>query len=131
MSGGSMDYLSCKVEEANFYETTPERKAFKKHLKKVAEALHRIEWNDSGDGADNEAGSIRACLDKTAVLSVAIEQAKEAAKELNAELERVGHNDYISGACRADVENKRRLLRIRWMFLLSDLFIFNFREAYE
>lgn len=28
-------------------------------------------------------------------------------------------NDYISGACKADVKNKRRLLRIRWMFLLS------------
>lgn len=34
-------------------------------------------------------------------------------------------NDYISGACRADVENKRRLLRIRWMFLLDqNLIIF-------
>ncbi len=92
-----MDYLSYKVEDARFYETTPERKAFKKHLIKVAEALHRIEWNDSGDGADNEAEAIRDCLDKTAVLSVAIEQAKEAAKALNAELEKVGHNVKVRG----------------------------------
>lgn len=53
MSGGSMDYLSVKVEEAHFHETTIERKAFRDHLKKVAKALHAIEWNDSGDGADD------------------------------------------------------------------------------
>ena len=56
MSGGSMEYLSYKVEDANFREDTPERKAFRAHLRKVANAMHKIEWNDSGDGEDGEKG---------------------------------------------------------------------------
>lgn len=58
MSGGSMDYLCYKVMDANFAENTPERKAFRKHLDKVGEALKDIEWVDSGDNAkgdENEA----------------------------------------------------------------------------
>ena len=68
MSGGSMDYLCYKVEEAFFLHGTLERKAFRKHLQLVAEALKAIEWNDSGDGADNEEELIRRCLGKGAVL---------------------------------------------------------------
>ncbi len=54
MSGGSMNYLCYAVQGAEFREDTVFRKAFKIHLIKVAEALRAIEWNDSGDGADNE-----------------------------------------------------------------------------
>ena len=44
MSGGSMNYLYCKLEnDADFKQTTPERKAFALHLVKVAKALHDIE----------------------------------------------------------------------------------------
>lgn len=90
MSGGSMNYLYSKLEnDAEFRHTTPERKAFAKHLEKVAKALHDIEWVDSGDyghGEDSEA--IRACLSSGAVLEVAIEKAHEAAEELRREIER-------------------------------------------
>lgn len=58
MSGGSMDYLYCKVEEASFVKNTAHRVAFQRHLMKVAKALHDIEWVDSGDsaaGSENDA----------------------------------------------------------------------------
>lgn len=90
MSGGSMNYLYSKLEyDANFTEYTPERKAFAKHLKLVAQALHDIEWVDSGDyGKGRESDAIRACLSEGAALEAAIEIANEAAKTLRAELDR-------------------------------------------
>lgn len=54
MSGGSMDYLCYRVEEAAdilCIDSNPSRKAFGKHLRKVAHALHEIEWVDSGDSS--------------------------------------------------------------------------------
>lgn len=89
MSGGSMDYLCYKVEDATFSTNTPERLAFAKHLKRVAKALHDIEWVDSGDydpGKESEA--IRDCLSDGAVLEAAIELAHKAHRELTEELER-------------------------------------------
>ena len=84
MSGGSMDYLSEQVEEAKFAENTVLRRAFRKHLWKVADALHAIEWNDSQDGAPDEDDLIRACLQPTDELS----QAKEDAEKAKADLEK-------------------------------------------
>ena len=88
MSGGSMNYLYGKVLDAEFAKDTPARKAFGKHLKLVAKALRAIEWNDSGDGDDNEDEAIRACLSRADVLDAAIQEAHEAAKALRLELER-------------------------------------------
>jgi len=90
MSGGSMNYLYSKLEyDATFREDTPERKAFAKHLRLVAKALHDIEWVDSGDyGKGQESEAIRACLSEGAALEAAIEIANEAAKTLRAELNR-------------------------------------------
>ena len=90
MSGGSMNYLYSKLEcDANFREDTPERRAFAKHLKLVAKALHDIEWVDSGDyGHGRDAEAIRACLSSGATLEAAVEAAHEAHKALTAELER-------------------------------------------
>lgn len=64
MSGGSMNYLYSKVLHcADFPLDTPERIAFAAHLKLVAQALHDIEWVDSGDyGPGDENAAIRACL---------------------------------------------------------------------
>ena len=85
-----MNYLYSKLEyEANFLSNTSERRAFTSHLKKVAKALHDIEWvdsNDYGPGDENEA--IRACLGDALILESAIEQAHESAKVLRDELER-------------------------------------------
>ncbi len=63
MSGGSYNYAYHHVEEAALEITedgccsaaSPElRRAFKAHLLKVAKALRAVEWNDSGDGDDEE-----------------------------------------------------------------------------
>lgn len=54
MSGGSWDYAYRKVEEvAERLLESPlyERQEFGRHLMEVANALHEIEWVDSGDRA--------------------------------------------------------------------------------
>ena len=68
MSGGSYDYLYCKVEDMadRIVEAgdTPERRRFAEHLRRVANAMHAIEWVDSCDldrGEENAA--IRAVFD--------------------------------------------------------------------
>jgi hypothetical protein len=60
MSGGSYEYLYSRVqgfaEDCVVPVQTPLRRAFAAHLLKVAEAMHDVEWVDSGDyeegGAD-------------------------------------------------------------------------------
>ena len=83
MSGGTMNHLYSKLErEATFTADTPERKAFAKHIKLVAKALHDIEWVDSGDyGHGDDTEAIRACLSSGATLEAAVEAAHEARNE--------------------------------------------------
>jgi hypothetical protein len=90
MSGGSMNYIYSRLEyEANFRQDTPERRAFAKHLKLVAKALHDIEWVGSGDyGPGDENAAIRACLGDAVMLSTVLEMAKEAVATLQAEINR-------------------------------------------
>lgn len=89
MSGGSMDYLASSVRHATFTESTPERRAFRKLLLRVADALHAIEWHDSGDtDGKDESELIRACLPADAVLLAAIEHAEEVRRELSSEIRR-------------------------------------------
>ena len=83
MSGGSMDYLYEQVGIAQFSENSVLRRAMRKHLGKVAAALHAIEWNDSGDGAPDEDELIRACLLPTDELAQAREDAEKARADLN------------------------------------------------
>ena len=92
MSGGSMNYLYSKLEyDATFSTHTPERVAFKRHLAKVAKALHDIEWVDSGDtGPGDENAAIRACLQPDAVLCTLVEQAKDVMAALRKEVENHG-----------------------------------------
>jgi hypothetical protein len=74
---------------ATFSTDTPERKAFKAHLAKVAKALHDIEWVDSCDmGPGDENAAIRACLQPDAVLFTLIEQAKDVMAAIRAEVEK-------------------------------------------
>jgi hypothetical protein len=81
MSGGSWDYLTYKVDEAAdrlIASANARRRALGKHVRLVAKALHDIEWNDSGDGAANEPGSIDAVLNhRGALLSTIKEEAAE------------------------------------------------------
>lgn len=58
MSGGSYDYVFCKIEEAadtlrNTHKD-PKRAAFKELLQLVAAAMYAIEWVDSGDNAPGD-----------------------------------------------------------------------------
>jgi hypothetical protein len=82
MSGGSMDYLYGRVEDAQFKLDTPLRRAFKKHLSLVSSALRAIEWNDSGDGDPTEDETILACLPSEARFKQAIDEAKAAVAEV-------------------------------------------------
>ena len=90
MSGGSMNYLYSKLEyDATFSTDTPERLAFKKHLVKVALALHDIEWVDSGDKSPgDENAAIRACLQPDAVLCTLVEHAKDVMAAIRKEVEK-------------------------------------------
>ena len=90
MSGGCYDHAYSRIEElAN--EITPKtamRRAFKAHLRDVAKACREIEWNDSGDGADEDA-AIMKCLGKDAqdiILSAATNEARRALNELATEI---------------------------------------------
>lgn len=83
MSGGSMDYLYARLQDARFHTDSPERKAFRKHIFLVAKALKSIEWNDSGDGDDDEVQNIMACISKTDVLEAVLEDARRVQRELN------------------------------------------------
>lgn len=83
MSGGSMNYLYSVVRDVTFDTYSPERKAFRKHLMLVAKALRSIEWNDRGDGDDDEVPNIMACISKTDVLKAVIDDALRVQRELN------------------------------------------------
>lgn len=81
MSGGSMDYIYRQAEEAAelIRPTTLLRRAFRKRVRQVAEALRAIEWVDSCDSASgSEDEPIRACLGPGVVLAQAIEEADKA-----------------------------------------------------
>lgn len=60
MSGGSMDYLYLKVRDVaesirEREDSTTLHKAFAAHLDLVADALHDLEWEQSGDTGDGDA----------------------------------------------------------------------------
>ena len=79
MSGGSMDYFYGKLDDAaeQFALTTMERVALRSHMLKLSKALKAVEWNDSGDGANDESELIRECLAPKEVLSVTLSKAEE------------------------------------------------------
>lgn len=66
MSGGSHNYAFIHVDQfADEISRDPDplRRAFAKHLSKVAVAMRDIEWVDSGDyGAGDDAHAIQCCL---------------------------------------------------------------------
>lgn len=60
MSGGCYDYFSLRIDEFidRLENDTKQRKSFKKLLQLISEAVHAIEWVDSGDyspGDENKA----------------------------------------------------------------------------
>lgn len=85
MSGGSYNYLYLRVEEVatdpRVRNGGPVRRAFAKHLDKVAEAMRAIEWVDSCDSSD-DTKEILACLGPYAELEELISTAKELTGQL-------------------------------------------------
>lgn len=91
MSGGSYDYVYQKVYDfadclridsrGCGYALKELRAAFAAHCQKVAAAMRAIEWNDSGDGDDEEQDKIRACLSHAEIAETALRQLADAAKE--------------------------------------------------
>jgi hypothetical protein len=81
MSGGSYDYVCFKIQETagsiRNQESNPRRAAFAHLLHLVGEAMHDIEWVDSGDyGTGDENRAIDACFEfcKQAYKAAAYEQ---------------------------------------------------------
>lgn len=75
MSGGSYGYAYSRV--ANFADdlvlSTNLRKAFHLHLYAIADAMHDIEWVDSGDyGPGTEDSNILKCISEDSVLESTI-----------------------------------------------------------
>jgi len=94
MSGGSLDYVYQKVNDAvdeiECRAKTNLHKAFAKHLRKVSDALHDIEWVFNGDcGTPSEEKAIRACITPTDELKCATEEARRVLAELQAVLKRI------------------------------------------
>ena len=94
----SLDYLYFKVETAMFPETTLLRRAFRKHLGKVAAALKAIEWNDEGNGAPNEGELIRACLTPECELQQAKEELANAIQTADELMEVFGYKRVENGS---------------------------------
>ncbi len=84
MSGGSMYY----PYSATFKDSTTLRRAFRRHLNSVADALRAIEWNESGVAAHDEDDLIRACLAQGEALEQATKEARDAFDALGKEIVR-------------------------------------------
>lgn len=65
MSGGSWDYFYINVEDVAgrlMRSSKTLRVGLGSHLMDVAKAMKAIEWNDSGDGDDDEEQLLRAVV---------------------------------------------------------------------
>jgi hypothetical protein len=99
MSGGSLDYIFSRVEDASEMIRkncdTPLHKAFARHLLLVSKALHDIEWvmsGDKGEGDDIEA--IKKVVSSQLLLETLVEDAKEIQKQLKEALSSIeGKNE--------------------------------------
>lgn len=95
MSGGSLDYVYGKLEDAiptiasyGRDHKLPHVEAFAKHLDLVKEALHDIEWTMSGDygqdGADDSIAKVLGPMAGTRTLEVILEDLRESAAKIEA-----------------------------------------------
>ena len=90
MSGGSMNYFYQNLEDAadRFRTDTLKRRALRKHLLQLAKLMKAVEWNDSGDGDDEEDALMETIISPALLLDKAIEEAKEARRDLQLAIER-------------------------------------------
>lgn len=88
MSGGSLEYVYHKVEEAAYAikhsNISTLHNAFANHLLDIAQALHDIEWVLSSDmGEGDDVAAIKKVINKERHL----EQVVEEARKINGELQ--------------------------------------------
>ena len=84
MSGGSYNYAYERIAllADEIQPSTPERRAFKAHLHKVARACQDIEWVDSCDySKGEETAAILACLQPLDVVATALADLRAAIAE--------------------------------------------------
>lgn len=88
MSGGSWDCVGFKVHDAADRlrnDKSALRRAFGEHLQLCADALHGIEWSDSGDsGRDDWKDAVRKALADTREIEILKRDAQEIITELQA-----------------------------------------------
>lgn len=94
MSGGALDYVYIRVEDAGTEilrsSKDPLHVAFAKHLMKVAKALHDVEWVLSGDSSEgDEVNAIRSVLIPEDVLESTLEEINKSLSNLRKELNKV------------------------------------------
>jgi len=87
MSGGSLDYVCYKLDDAieviERRATTVLQTAFAVHLKDVSKALHDLEWVYSCDYSDgDEVEALRKVVNKEMELEAATNNARIALKQL-------------------------------------------------
>ena len=92
MSGGSLDYVYRKVEQAACdvlaRADRPEHRAFAEHLMKVSKALHDLEWVWSCDyGRGDELEAINAVISPADTLQQAMKEAETAIMHFAARLQ--------------------------------------------
>lgn len=88
MSGGSLDYVSFKVDDAIArieQEDDPLYRAFAKHLVLISKALHEVEWVLSADTrkGDQDYEAIKAVLSPADVEESLRYEIKRMTKVLN------------------------------------------------
>ncbi len=126
MSGGSMNYAYLAIQNIEFPQTTLERKAFAVHLRKVAKALHDIEWVDSRDYREGEESeAILACLGDGALLDAAI-TTTIAAQHLN-QLNAVPGEPMTFVFNTLPIEDND-LGRVKWGFVWAMIYVVHQRE---
>jgi hypothetical protein len=95
MSGGSFQYAYMKFADVASQlqkDRNPLRKALGKHIELIADAMHDIEWVDSGDySAGKDLEAIKACLTPEFVLSTLIDDAIIMRDNINKILEEIDH----------------------------------------
>lgn len=99
MSGGSWEYVYQKFEDVGTRlgeSKQADRRALGDLVCRIAVAMRAIEWNDSGDGAKNEAELIRACVSDGAILEAAIIEARDVARRLSDEIKLATENGEAS-----------------------------------
>ena len=97
MSGGSLDYIQHKIDDAadTIFRRAADRddanilRAFSRHLAECGRICHEIEWDFSGDssldGEDYQA--IRRLIGRKAIVGQAVTEAKEMIKRLQQAIE--------------------------------------------